>query len=262
MSTQETTTRYVPLGSCEVIYREAQRAAVNERTVRDIIGAFDPHAFGIPFVAQVNGSGRYHIIDGQNRITALKRMGWNDDEQIEVQVIQVKDKAEAARLFVLRNEFRKPSAVDVFRAGVVAGFPEEVAIDALVRSLGFTIGAFAGSSVISAVTALKRSYNRFGDEPMRAALAAISATWRDDSDRVRGEIIEAWTRLFGFYGEIVNPKRLADKVGKKYTAGNLIAAARVSHGAFGGTIVENVMRATVVQYNVGLRTGARIELDF
>lgn len=262
MSTQETTTRYVPLGSCEVIYRDAQRAAVNERTVRDIMGAFDPNAFGVPFVAQVNGAGRYHIIDGQNRIAALKRMGYSDDTRIEVQVIQVQGKAEAARLFVLRNEFRKPSAVDVFRAGVVAGFPEEVAIDALVQSLGFTVGAFAGSSVISAVTALKRSYNRFGEDALLSALAAISSTWRDDNDRIRGEIIEAWTRLFGLYEDVVNPKRLADRVGKKYTAGNLIAAARVSHSAFGGTIVENVLRATVVQYNVGLRTSARIELEF
>lgn len=253
--------KWVPLGACEVIYRDAQRGGVNERTVNDIMSAFDPHALGIPFVGQVNGDSHYHIIDGQNRITALKRMGFSDDTLIEVEVIRVASKAEAARLFVLRNTFRAPSAVDRFIASVAAGFPKEVAVDEMVRSLGFKVAAFSNDTTISAVTALVRAYDKYGDEAVRAALATISATWRSDGDRTRGEIIEAWAKLFYAYGDIVDAKRLASRVGKKYTAGNLIAAARANRDMFGGTVMENVLRATVVQYNNGLRTSARIPLE-
>jgi hypothetical protein len=258
---RQTEVRLVPLGSCEVIYRDAQRDKVNERTVNDIIDSFDPHALGFPFVAKVNGGDRYHIIDGQNRITALKRMGWEDTHPIAVEVCHVQSKAEAAHLFDLRNTFRAPSAVDRFVARVTAGRPDESAVYELVHAMGYSIGSYAGPSVLSAVTALIRAYTDYGEDALHSALAAISATWRADTDRTRGEIIEAWARMFGLYGDIVNPKRLADRVSKKYTAGNLIAMGRTNRQVFGESVMRGVLRATVVQYNAGLRVNARIELD-
>lgn len=254
--------RWVTLGELEVIYREAQRD-VNQRMVRKIVENFDPDAFGLPFVAQVNGRGRYHIIDGQHRITALKHMGWGDGTEIQVEVKQIKNKAdvEAARLFISRNTSQAPSAVDRFIANVTAGSLDHVAANAIVHEAGFWVGPSPSVNVISAANALLKSYRQYGDDALLSALTAISATWRADGERTRGEIIEAWSWLFGDHREVVDPKRLVSRIGKKYTAGTLIGAGRANRDVLRGKLVTNVLRVTVVEYNVGLRTNARIELD-
>lgn len=175
--------QWVPVSSCEVIWSDAQRYRTKERIVKKIMERFDPDAFGTILLAQVNGKGNYHIIDGWHRITALRRMGWTD-QLVPAQVAQIENKAAAAKLFVERNTLTAPKALEEFRACLVAGYDEETQIANIAASLGFSIGPSVNDYEIAAVGALRNVYGRYGGAALYNTLQAIVATWRTDRDQI------------------------------------------------------------------------------
>lgn len=251
--------QYVRVNDCEVIWEEAQRERRNT-LVRRIIDNFDPEIFGVLTVTAKNGIDKHHVIDGQGRVIALKEMGYGD-QLVPAVVKDVHDAKGAAKMFDGINSGEKPQAIDRFKVRVTAGYEAENDLNDLVRALGYRIAANGDPGTISAVAALTTVQKKYGLSTLRAALEIIQATWKMDRDAVHGAIIQGYSKLVADHGNVIDRKRLVSKIGKKYTAANLLAAAKGNRMAMSGTMPANVLFVVALSYNQGLRVGSRIELD-
>ena len=82
--------------------------------------------------------GRLFVVDGQHRLAAAKLRG--DIQQLPCLVEEFADVAEEAALFNDLNDRRRPvSALDKFRAAVVAGDPDCIAIGAAMERAGLVL---------------------------------------------------------------------------------------------------------------------------
>lgn len=249
----------VRVNDCEVIYRDAQREE-REAEAKRIASNFNPDIFGVITVTKKNGINRHHVIDGQTRIMALKRMGYGD-QLVPAVVKDIHDAQSAAKLFDGLNSGVTPSAIDKFRVRVTAGERAENEVSDIVRAVGYRVASNAAPGVISAVSSLMIVHRRHGPGVLRTALETIHATWKMDRDAVNGSIIQGYAALIAEHGKALDSKRLVDKIGKKFTAANLLAAAKGNRNAMGGTMPFNVLFVVALAYNHGIRTGSRIELD-
>lgn len=82
--------------------------------------------------------GRLFVVDGQHRLAAARLRG--DIQQLPCLIEEFSDVAEEARLFNDLNDRRRPvSAIDKFRAALVAGDPECIAIGAALERAGLAL---------------------------------------------------------------------------------------------------------------------------
>lgn len=82
--------------------------------------------------------GRLFVVDGQHRLAAAKLRG--DIQQLPCLIEEYADVAEEAALFNDLNDRRRPvSALDKFRAAVVAGDPDCIAIGAAMERAGLAL---------------------------------------------------------------------------------------------------------------------------
>lgn len=251
--------RWIPVSECEVVHAAAQRG-VNERNVKRIAEEFNPDHFGVIVVAKKNGVNRYHIIDGQHRVAALKLMGYTD-QLVPAIVREIHSAKDAAEAFGGLNSAMKPGAVDKFKVAVTAGHPAESEVNLLLKSLGFYVGFGAAPNTVAAVSALMSVYNAHGIKVLKGALETIRATWPGERDAVSGAIIQGYGELLGRHAHEIDNRRLLSTVAKKTTAANLLGAAKVSRSTFGGRIYENVVRVVASHYNTGIRGSGRITTD-
>src|SRR5262245_48807406 len=127
---------WLPIRDLSVIWVQAQRP-YDAKHAEDIKANFDPDMFGTLAVTLPNGKGIYHIIDGQHRKGAVEMM-WGLDEKVPCQVFQAKDPKRAAELFdQINGRRKKPSPLQIFNVRVTAGHANEVAVDKIVRKLGY-----------------------------------------------------------------------------------------------------------------------------
>lgn len=250
----EHATKWIPVKDISVVWAAAQRG-LNEREAKRIADEFDPDAFGVISVSLPNGAGHYHCIDGQTRVTAVKML-WGEKESVPCNVIQAEEPAIAAEIFLKMNAGRnRPGALDLFKVGVAAGRKTEVAVDKLIGGLGYRIGMDYQDGTISAVSALKLVYTRYGAEVLKDTLLVIQGTWGRDRDSTTGAIIQGYARLLNEHGSSVDRQKLVNKIAKKMTPGNLLARARAAREMFGGSLSENVVRVLVTTYDYGLKHG-------
>ena len=250
--------QWIPVGQLNVVYTESQRG-LNLRKVEQMASGFDPDAFGNLVVTLPNGDGIYHIIDGQHRAEVVRRL-WGLHESVPCIVLNAKDPAEAADIWLKINTLRsKPQSLDRFRVAVAAGHPDEVAVDDLLRHMGYTVGMSGTDGMLSAVGACLDVYRKQGFEVLKDAFLVIQGTWGKQRDSVHESIIKGYGSLLGQHGSSIDRKRLVDRVAKQYTPARLIGAAKTAREMFRGTVPSNVTRVLVNTYNHGLRTEQRIE---
>jgi hypothetical protein len=250
--------KWVPVGNLSVVYGNAQRAR-NERKVEGIVEDFDPDAFGTLVVTLPNGDGIYHVIDGQHRAEAVRRI-WGVDENVPCQVLSTKSPAEAAAIWRKINGARtRPQAIDDFRVAVTEGAPDQVAVDKLIRGLGYKVGFDSTDGTLSAVSACLTIYRKHGGVVLKDALLVIQGTWGKSRDSVHQHIVGGYADMLAKHGPDVDRKRLVDRVSRQYTPARLLGAAKTAREMFRGTVTHNVRRALVSTYNHGLRTDLRLE---
>lgn len=252
--------RWIPVSECEVVHTGAQRTE-DARNVKRIAENFNPDMFGVITVANKNGINRYHVIDGQHRIAALKLMGYTD-QLVPAVVREIHTARDAAEAFLGLNSARKPGAIAEFKTAVTAGRAAACEVDAIIQSLGFHVDTNASApTVIAAVKALTSVHATHGPKVLRGALETIKATWPGERDAVHGAIIQGYGDLLAGHAHELDNRRLVSTVAKRHTAANILAAARASKGMYGGRVSENVVRVVAAAYNTGIKAAGRIRLD-
>lgn len=211
----ETTTKEVRLADM-LVDTSAQRGLVRNH-VDNIVNAFDPAKVGTLHVSH-RGNGTHAIIDGQHRVAALIRLGY---EEWRAEVYSGLTPSEEANLFIGLNNVRYVRPLDRFRARVTAGDPVALDIVDVARKAGWEIPlpkeAVAGNGKVTSVAALEAIYNAHAKADQEDIFAG-----RYGVENVLRLLAEAWG-----YREpsIVNPnvlrgvdlflRRYKDQVDKK-----------------------------------------------
>lgn len=239
MISREARLQWVPIERMRVS-SHAQRE-LRQEWVDELLANFDLEQLGSPTV-NLRG-GVYYVIDGQHRIEALRQMGWGD-QQIECWTYEGLDEAAEAEMFLKLQNRLTVRALDKFRVGVIAGRPEETAIDKVVRSVGLKVTDDKVPGGIKAVGTIRRIYQRDGSNVLRRALTIVRDAYGDAGleaatidgigllcARYNGELDDALTvkRLGDVHGGVNGLLQAAEKLRLRtgHTRGNCVAAAAV-----------------------------------
>ncbi len=147
---------------------------------------FDPALVGTLVVSErTEGdlAGYYAIVDGQTRAAAIASLAQRDEARCTVPCLVYRGltQADEARLFArLQKERRGVSSYHRFRADLVAGEPEAVAIEAIATRVGYEIGEGSNANgKLSAVAALENVHRR-GPDILQRTLTISRQAWGAD----------------------------------------------------------------------------------
>lgn len=246
----------------ELQFDERVNRPVNMARVAWIANNFNPEWVGVLTVSQrTNGRGTgYFVIDGQHRTRALLRMGWTD-QRVPCHVRRDLAESDEAGLFVGLNTSAKPGAYQRFAKSVLAGDPEAVAIDKIVRSVGLRVNEQQGDGHVTAVATLEAIYRggrRTGGEDPHALLATLriaTNSWGKTAAAMNGQVLHGLGLVVRRYGSGIDHDDLEKKLGP-YPGGpaRLLGAARGLRDLRGGSVANCVAAVIVATYNKGRRT--------
>lgn len=246
------TTQWIPVKSLSVIWVQSQRK-LDPKWVQQLADEFDADLFGIISVTQPNDEGIHHVIDGQHRVDLILR-NYGEEEKVPCHVFDAADPARAAQLFnKINTSRRKPQNIDIFRVRVTAGDEVEVAVNKIVRSLGYKIDWAKRDGNIAAVEALTSVYRKHGGDVLRYALNLIKATWGLNADATVAPIIRGYGAFVAEFGADAKWERMVDRVAKKFSPGHMLGTARSLREGLQCSTDEAVKRVLINAYNQGLR---------
>ena len=251
---KQTKIEWIKCKDISVVWATAQRP-YSEKHAKRIAANFDPDMFDTVKVTMPNGKGMYHAVDGQHRRAAAEML-WGPEEQIPCEVLPADDPARAAKLFVEINTNRQaPQPIAVFLVKVTAGEEMQVAINKLIKSLGYRIGSSAQDNQIGAVSALEYVYRTSGPDILALTLKCLQETWGMDPAAVGAAPIRGYASFLLEFQHKIEYRRLRDTISKKYTPGNFVAVAKNYKEMHGGNLPAAVKALLIVNYNKGRRTG-------
>lgn len=260
MRAARTTTSWVPLDSLKFDH------AVNPRTpdqarrrVDAIVRDFDPDKLGYLTVSRRDQNGTYVVLDGQHRVAALRRLGY-DDQKVECRVYEGLTAQQEADIFLGLNTVRTMSAIHQLLAGIAAGRQPEADIARIVESLNLRIGDQCADGQIAAAKALRVVYGggrvrRVKPEShpklLQATLRLILSTWGRQQDALAGQIIEGVGFFLARYGSDVEVSVLVEKLAKNGTPNKLIGEGRALRSAHDLTLSSAIAWRITDIYNKG-----------
>lgn len=145
--------------------------------------------------------GRLFVVDGQHRHAAAKLRG--DIQQLPCLVEEFASVAEEAALFDDLNGRRRPvSALDKFRAALVAGDPDCVAIGAAMDRAGLTLARHGNPQTwepgqISNIGGIRRAWIRSGPEVTELAMTLMADAFKGEVLTYAGTIFPGLVALCG-----------------------------------------------------------------
>lgn len=165
-----------------------QRRLDRERAV-EIAENFDPDKFTVIIISR-RKDGTLWVLDGQHRVTALRHMGWDDQEVIAEIREDLSYEAEAALHVELNRNRKRPTALAEYNALLEAKEPMYVAIDKRMRDRGLTITHERGDGCVQAIGAVVAIYQRGGGEMLERTLDLIVQAWGTASDGFASDILK------------------------------------------------------------------------
>ena len=254
----------VPL---ERIVTEQYQRILNMKNVAGIVKNFDPAKLGVLVVSH-REDGTYAVLDGQHRLTALRRLGYDAANCIVLEGMTIQQEAD---YFRRQNENKQSLRInDTFNASLWAEDAESLRIKELMDKYGFRHGKSGQPMCICAIGALQRILRRFGDRTLELTLACIAATWPHDSTILRGEMLAGLGEFWRRYGEKLTVAQFEARMRKHLPMEMYQEARRRTQGkttpatAFNKTIRFTMCAVYVSAYNKQLRTNSpnRLELEW
>ena len=243
----------VPL---ERIVTEQYQRILNMKNVAGIVKNFDPAKLGVLVVSH-REDGTYAVLDGQHRLTALRRLGYDAANCIVLEGMTIQQEAD---YFRRQNENKQSLRInDTFNASLWAEDAESLRIKELMDKYGFRHGKSGQPMCICAIGALQRILRRFGDRTLELTLACIAATWPHDSTILRGEMLAGLGEFWRRYGEKLTVAQFEARMRKHLPMEMYQEARRRTQGkttpatAFNKTIRFTMWAVYVSAYNKQLR---------
>lgn len=193
---------------------DSYQRPIVEMVVRKITSDFDPQALG-GIIVNRRQDGRMFIVDGQQRVEALKRMG---HQMADVLLLDGLTVEQEARLFTKLNGNRKSvEAIELFKARLSYGDPIAVEIAAIAERYGYKIqkGYGATANGIAAVRALEIVHKAGGADLLDRTLGILRAAWDDEPEAVHRYTIAGMGAFLRRYDGLVDTARLISRLRSK-----------------------------------------------
>lgn len=184
---------WVPVEACYVDgnYQRPIRGGLIKR----ILSGFSWAKFGALVLARQD-DGRFAVVEGQHRWHAAKLAGL--PEVPAVVLPQSGMEFEAAAFIGINRDRQAVTAVEQYWAGLTAGDAGARRVADVLARAGCDVVPEPGSAkpgLTSAVGAVTRSCDRYGEAATKTALVIIRAAWPTDAHALRGTLITALARL-------------------------------------------------------------------
>lgn len=164
---------------------------------RKIIAEFDEDSLGVPLIGE-RSDGSLWIVDGLQRITAVRKLGWTE---IRADVFRSDGPVHEAQVFKRVNLDRtaiKP--MEQFKARLVAQDEAALNIVTAVEEEGFKVSKQgvhknwddeASRKCVGAVNTLVQIYTKYGTDHIRFALRVAATCWPGDRLAVNSQTLMA-----------------------------------------------------------------------
>ena len=218
------------------------------KKVNKIAKSFDPDILGV-IICSMREDGSIAVIDGSHRVHALRMKGLNDSTVNALVYFSLTIQEEAKIFALLNQEHTKPNTTDIFKAGIVSGDEETIAINKILNSLGLIIGVGPGDNKVRAISTIRRVYRNAGEKVLRDTLYTIKSAYGDSSSTMRDVLISAVAIVYNRYGAKVEVSRMITTLQKFGNPNTLIANAK-SIGVNASSVTASALPFVIVNaYN-------------
>lgn len=147
---------------------------------------FNPEQAGA--IVLSSRAGGPFCIDGGHRLALARADGIH---HINAFVIDGLTQADEARLFTrYQRERRNLTSFALFRADVVSGDPETLALVRVVHSAGFTLERKGGPNNITAIDSLRVIQRLGGDDLLSRTLDLVNRMWLGETKSLSGQVLK------------------------------------------------------------------------
>lgn len=238
---------------------EAYQRTIVKAQVRRICRHFDKDSLGLPCVG-VRVDGSHWVVDGQQRIEALKILG---HQTVTCEIFHSNGPAHEASVFRHKNKDRTGiTAGALFKARITEGEESAVCIKATAERCGFRISYRHGGTDwphIGCVAALDRIYERGGVRHLEDVLTVVHEAWEGETSAIHNSILSGLSTVLSKCGDHIDLKRLVQVLSRK----SPIAITRMSDKYRGnpgdGGLASAIAKSVIELYNKRLSQKKRIE---
>jgi hypothetical protein len=218
------------------------------KKVNKIAKNFDSDILGV-IICSMREDGSIAVIDGSHRVHALRMKGLNDSTVNALVYFSLTIQEEAKIFAMLNQEHTKPNTTDIFKAGIVSGDEETIAINKILNSLGLIIGVGPGDNKVRAISTIRRVYRNAGEKVLRDTLYTIKSAYGDSSSTMRDVLISAVAIVYNRYGAKAEVPRMITTLQKFGNPNTLIANAK-SIGVNASSVTASALPFVIVNaYN-------------
>ncbi len=242
--------RPVPLSQMRIppalVTQRQFRKAHGDRLAAEL----DLNKLGFPVINHRDGI--YWVLDGQHRIYALKQNGFEKDV-LDCEVYENLTDAEAAQIFLGRDDRRAVSQYDKFYIACTAGLARETSIRRAVESQGVKIGQSKDESTISAVGTLGKVFDRSGEVVLGQVVRTANRAFNGVPEAFESSFLEGLGLVFNRYNGRTNEKDLASRLAAVPSGVRGLLRRAESQRERTGNQKSQCIAATIVEvYNRGI----------
>lgn len=259
-ATRQKKTRQTTVRASELTFdlRVQRREGTDSRRVARIAADHDPRALGV-ITYSLRDSGQKVCLDGRHRAEGSIKAGY--DKPIPAVEHTGLTLEEEARIFLLLNDTRTPTAVSRFLSRVVAGDPVAVDINRIVESNGWKVIQSNDPGCIACIDAVERVYRTgAGTKPdgshpevLDTTLSVLSSAWERDGRSMNANLVLGVAALVGRFGPSIDLKKLVTEM--SHTRPDvLLGKGKVLRDVQGGTVGSAIAKILVGAHNKGRRT--------
>ena len=251
--------RPVPLNSMRI-----PTALVTQRTFRKAHGDYITANFNFDKLGLLtvnHRDGIYWVLDGQHRVYALRQHGFTDDKDTwDCEVYENLTDAEAARIFLGRDDRKAIPQFDKFHISCTAENVRENAIRRAVESNGQKISRNHNEG-ISAVSALGKVYDASGEVVLGQVVRTLTGGFGDDPLGFDRSVIEGTGMVYNRFNGRTNEKAMVTRLSAiKQGARGLLLKAEALRARTGNQKKACVASVIVDIYNKAEGSHAKTRL--
>lgn len=246
-----------------MIRTEIYQRVLNMKNVNKIVKEFNPAKLGVLVVSK-RPDDTYAILDGQHRLTALRRLGYTATNCIVLEGMSLQEEAD---YFRRQNENKQNLRIaDTFNASLFAEDEESLEIKSLMDKYGFRFGKSGSPMCICAIGALQTIIRTYNVQTLENVLCSIAGTWAADSTILRREMLAGLAEFWYRFADKVPHARFEQRMANRAPAAMYQELTMRTKGRTGPTLAFNKNNrfaccgVLVDNYNHKLRTDSASRL--
>jgi hypothetical protein len=222
---------------------EYQREVIAAHVAKIGGDEFVEEALGLPCIG-VRGDGTKSVVDGMQRITALREMGYT---HVECEWFESRGKDHEALVFLLKNNYKRLKSHELFKARLTANDEETVLIYEAITEAGLGVRGIESRHRhrLQAVSSAKAVYRIAGRDLLIRSLTLLKEAWGDQHDDAYNGGVLNGLAVFLYHVPEAKDQRLLRamrKIAPKNTYGYLTADNNLGI-ASGGSRAKAIARA-------------------